>query len=121
MTPGGFAVVATVDADGSPHQAVVWYLRRGNAVVVNGRADRRWVVNARRAERVSIAVVDGYDYVILTGRVLVDDAADHAASDIRSLARRYGDDEENFAGQARVTIELTPDHASLHGGLARTS
>ena len=30
-----FAVIATINEDGSPHQTVVWYLLRGDDIVMN--------------------------------------------------------------------------------------
>lgn len=114
---GHFAVVATVNSDGSPHQVVVWYQRRGDTVVVNARDGRHWAANARRTGSMSAAIADAYDYVILRGSVEVVDAPDTAGSDIRSLARRYGDNEEPFNGQRRVTFVLHPDHISVHGRL----
>jgi PPOX class probable F420-dependent enzyme len=115
--PGHFAVVATVNADGTPHQAVVWYARQGEDVVVNARDGRRWAANARRDCCMSVTVAEAYDYVILTGPVDVVDDPEQAAAGIRSLARRYRDDEDQFAGQARVGFVLHPAHVAVHGRL----
>ena len=37
-----FAAIATIDADGAPHQAVVWYLLRGDELIVNSLVGRRY-------------------------------------------------------------------------------
>ena len=37
-----FGSIATVDADGSPRQAIIWYLLDGDELVVNSRVGRRW-------------------------------------------------------------------------------
>ena len=116
--PGHFAVVATVDLDGSPHQSVVWYQRQDDAVLVNAREGRRWAANARRAGSISIAIAAAYDYVILRGKAEIVDEPERAQDDIRSLARRYGDDEEQFVGQRRVSFRLHPSHVAVHGRLA---
>jgi hypothetical protein len=115
---GRFAVLATTNEDGTVHQAVTWYARREQSIVVNARVDRRWAANARRTARLSAAVADGQDYVIARGRVEVVDDPDVALADIRGLARRYGDDEAQFDGQQRVTFVLRPCHISVHGSLA---
>lgn len=116
--PGHFAVVATVNADSTPHQAVVWYARQGETVLVNARDGRRWAANARRTGYMSLTVADAYDYVILTGPLDVVEDLELAEADIRSLAHRYGDDEEQFRGQRRVSFVLHPGHVAAHGRLA---
>jgi len=116
--PGHFAVIATVNADGSPHQAVVWYARRGDTVLVNARDGRRWAANARRTGCMSVAIASAYDYVMLFGPVVVVDDADVADADIRSLARRYADDEGQFRGQRRMSFVLHPERVGVHGRLA---
>ncbi len=118
--PAHFAVVGTVNEDGTAHQAVVWYERRGQSIVVNARVGRRWAANVRRTGRLSAAIADGQDYVIARGHADVIDDPDSAMADIRGLARRYGDDEAQFDGQRRITFVLHPEHVSLHGRLADT-
>jgi PPOX class probable F420-dependent enzyme len=116
-SPGRFAVVATINDDGAAHQAVVWYARRGDTVLVNAREGRRWAANVKRLGSISLAVADGYDYVILSGPVDVIEDPDLASADIRSLALRYGDDEGQFNGQRRLSFVLHPEHVALHGRL----
>ena len=53
-----FGSVATVDADGSPRQAIIWYLPDGDELVVNSRVGRRWPTNLLRDPRVYVAVFD---------------------------------------------------------------
>lgn len=90
----GFASIATVDPDGTPTQAVVWYrLEPDDRILVNSRAGRRWCENLRRDPRVSMALIDrqdGYRWLGLAGHVdeVVEDV-DHARADIIALAQRY--------------------------------
>ena len=65
-----YATVATIDADGGPRQATVWYRFEDDAIVLNSLAGRTWPNNLLRDGRVSIAVRaggDGYQWVGLSG------------------------------------------------------
>lgn len=84
-----FATVATIDADGSPRQAVTWYHLTGDGLVINSRVGRRWPANLTRDPRISVAVEDGYDNVILNGRVEIVDDQEQAQADIAEMACRY--------------------------------
>ena len=66
--PGRYATLATIDPDGSPLQAVVWYdLLDDGGILLNSLDGRRWPANLRRDPRASITVEDGYDYVSMRG------------------------------------------------------
>jgi PPOX class probable F420-dependent enzyme len=117
--PGRFATLATLDPDGAPRQAVVWYrLDPDGRVVVNSADGRRWPANLRRDPRCSVVVadpVDGYSFVALSGRVdeVIDEQA-LAQADIAGLARRYHADDPaeadgviaRFRTQHRVTFRI---------------
>ena len=106
------AVLSTVGSGGAPHLVVVDYLVDDASLVVNGRASRRWVLNLRRDPRASALVCDPADvshWVRISGTAeLVRDGDDRAVEDARVMARRYGDDPEQFTGQHRVTWRLVP-------------
>jgi len=87
--PGHFAVVATVDPDGTPHQAVAWYLLDGDALVLNSRVGRRWPANLLRDPRVAVLVADAYRRVSLRGEVDAIHDQRRAHADIAAMARRY--------------------------------
>jgi len=126
--PGRFATLATIDLDGAPRQAVVWYrLDPDGRITVNSMDGRRWPANLRRDPRCSLAVPDegdGYDFVALVGRVVetIDDQA-VAQADIAALARRYHADDParaeqdiaRFRTQHRVSfrIEIVAAHDHL--------
>lgn len=112
-----YAVVATIDADGAPRQAVIWFLLDGDTIVVNSLHGRRWPTNLLRDPRVSIAVTDSNEesWVGLTGTVEVVDEQEQAQADIAAMARRYNADsaaaEESiatFRTQRRVSFRLRP-------------
>ena len=61
-----FATIATLDPDGTPRQAVVWYTLDGASSSLNSAVGRRWPTNLLRDGRVSIAITDhrdGYRWV----------------------------------------------------------
>jgi PPOX class probable F420-dependent enzyme len=115
LEPPRFGVVSCLNPDGSPIQAVIWYLVDGDTIVFNSRVGRHWPANLRRDRRVSITVVDGYDYVDLRGEVEIDDDPELGQTVIATLAHRYLPDPESaaasiagFAQQRRVTFRLRP-------------
>ena len=56
------ASIASVDPDGTPRQAVVWYrLEPDGRILVNSRTPRRWCTNLMREPRVALSVVDHHD------------------------------------------------------------
>ncbi len=110
-----YAVVATLNPDGSALQAVVWYSLEGDVIVFNSRVGRTWPANIARDRRVSLVVADGEDYIEMRGRVEIDEDPVRGQEVIGGLARRYEQDEAAaaaliavFTGQQRVTFELHP-------------
>jgi PPOX class probable F420-dependent enzyme len=110
-----FATVATLNPDGSPLQAVVWYDLDGDTIVFNSRVGRLWPSNLARDPRVSFTVADEYDYLDLRGEVEIDDDPETGQEVICGLARRYQRNEERakaqiaaFARERRVTFRLRP-------------
>jgi PPOX class probable F420-dependent enzyme len=123
-----FATIATLDPDGGPRQAVVWYLVEGDELVINSAQGRRWPANLRRDPRISFTVVDpqdGYSWVGLTGEVVevVDDQS-RSQADIAAMARLYHADDpqeaedlirDRFQKQHRVSfrVRITGFHDHL--------
>ncbi len=127
--PGRFVALASLDPDGAPRQAFLWYrLDADGAIVVNSADGRRWPANLRRDGRAALAVADaadgyrwvGVDVVVET---VVDDQA-VAQADIADLARRYhpadpatvAQEVARFRTQHRVSFHLRP--VGLHDHLA---
>jgi PPOX class probable F420-dependent enzyme len=103
------AVLSTIGPDGAPHSAVVHYLLEEDAVVVNGRVDRRWVVNLRRDGRVSVVVHDPDEplhWVGIKGVAELLREGPGAVEDAMTLARRYSEDPASFRGQERVSFRV---------------
>jgi len=115
-----FMTLATVDPDGTPRVAVVWYrLEPDGRIMVNSADGRRWPANLRREPRVAISVLDpadGYRWIGLSGMVeRIDDDQAIAQADIAGLARTYkADDPEaaerliggRFQKQHRVSFRI---------------
>lgn len=124
LTEPRYAAVATIDEDGAPRQAVVWFLLDGDTIVVNSRDGRRWPTNLRRDPRVSIAITDHAQesWVGLIGTVEVVDDQEQAQADIAAMARRYHGPESAeandaiavFRTQRRVSFRLRPSNMHDH-------
>ena len=110
-----FATISTIDADGAPRQAVVWYALEGDEFVINSRVGRRWPSNLLRDPRIAFSVVDAADgarWAGLTGtaRAITDRAA--TQGDIAGMARRYEADDPDEITQSIATFE-TQDRISF--------
>lgn len=119
-----FASLATVDPDGAPRQAVIWYRLEGDGrLMINSLAGRRWPADLERDGRVAISIVaddDGYSWLGLTGRVdAIDDDVERAREDIVALAFRYRETPTPaslaaFRTQSRITFRLAIDGIHDH-------
>jgi PPOX class probable F420-dependent enzyme len=124
-----YATVSTIDPDGRPRQAVVWYAVDGDEIVLNSAIGRRWPTNLLRDPRLSFTVIDAddqYRWVGLTGTVRTNTDWDTTQADIAGMARRYHADEpgeaerlihERFERQDRITFRFSPTtiHDELDG------
>ena len=121
-----FATIATIDPDGTPRQAVIWYTLDGDEIVLNSAVGRRWPTNLLRDPRVSIAVTDrhdGYHWVGFSGTVTVVDDQPTAQADIAGMARRYHADDpqeaedlirDRFERQARISFRVRIAGVHVH-------
>jgi len=113
--------IATVNPDGSPHQIVIWYLLRGDEIVVNSRQGRRWPSNLRREKRANVCMYDGDDAVTLDVELVDSYEGDRAQADIAEMARSYYTPEAaaidiaKFEAQQRVSFVLRPVRVHVHG------
>ena len=102
-----FAVLGTVNAAGSPHLTIMWYLLDGDEIVFNTKAGRTKESNLARDPRVSLLVYDdgGYKYIRIDGRVTAITDPQTAHRDIARLAVRYSGEEKAKAAIARFERE----------------
>lgn len=121
-----FATISTVDPDGRPRQAVIWYTLDGDEIVINSAIGRRWPSNLLRDPRIAFSVVDaqdGYRWVGMEGttRSITDQPT--AQADIAAMARRYHADEpdaaeqlirDRFERQRRISFRFRPEAVHDH-------
>ena len=108
-----FAVVGTINPDGSPHLAVMWYLIDDDDIVVNSAEGRLKDRNLARDPRMSVIIAEGYSFVRIDGKASIEHDQRIAQADIRRLAvLNYGEakaDEsvrERFGKQHRISYRL---------------
>ena len=110
-----YAVLATVNPDGSPQTSVMWVGRDGNDVLfstVEGRMKHR---NMRRDPRVSVTVIDSANpenYVELRGRVSM--TPDVGRRFDTQLSWKYDgkDPGEDRPGAVRVVVRVVVEKAT---------
>jgi hypothetical protein len=120
-TPPRYATIATINPDGSPHQIVVWFLLRGDEVIVNSRRGRRWPSNLGRDRRANLCVYEGEDAVTMD--VVLERAYDgeEAQADIGEMAVRYDTAEvarrevARYRTEPRVIFVLRAQNVHIHG------
>jgi PPOX class probable F420-dependent enzyme len=109
-----FAVLGTINENGSPHLTVMWYALEGDEIMFNTAAGRRKPDNLARDPRASLLVPDGYRFVRVEGTVRANDDQSVAQADIRKLALRYYQSEDRvqrsvnatWAKQHRITYRM---------------
>jgi PPOX class probable F420-dependent enzyme len=107
------AVIATLGADGSAHNAVVWLNVEGDTVAVNSALGRRWPTDLERDPRATLLVWEldnPYRYVEIRGTSTA--TPDGADEHIDALAKKYtGQDKfgSRQPGEERIKFVITPE------------
>ena len=110
-----YAVLATINPDGSPQTSVMWVGRDGNDLLfstVEGRVKHR---NMRRDPRVSVAVIDSSDpenYVELRGRVSMTPDVGRALDTQLSWKYDGQDPGQDRPGAVRVVVRMVVEKAA---------
>ena len=116
-----YATLATINPDGSPHQIVIWFLLRGDLLVVNSRRGRRWPSNLLRDGRANLAVYEAEDALTINCSVERVYEGEQAQADLAEMAHRFDTPEmaapeiRRFETEERVTFILRPTKVSIHG------
>ena len=115
-----YAVVATINKDGTPQQTVIWYALEGDQIIMNTAKGRLKELNLRRDGRMSFCVEDSYRYITIRGKATLHEA--DAQRDIEALAARYVGAEKaremirtQFSKEDRVTVRLSIDKIAGSG------
>jgi PPOX class probable F420-dependent enzyme len=115
-----FAMLATVNADGTPQVTPVWFDTDGTHLRFNTARGRVKDKNLARRPQVAVAIMDPdnpYRYVQIRGRIAeVTEAG--ADAHIDALAKKYtGQDKYagRKAGEVRVTYKVFPERVQTMG------
>ena len=120
-----YATISTIDPDGAPRQAVVWYTLDGDEFVINSRIGRRWPSNLLRDPRIALSVIDAADgarWAGVTGTVRPITERATTQADIAGMARRYDADDPDairvsiagFESQDRISFRFRPTAVHDH-------
>ncbi|MFI6316913.1 PPOX class F420-dependent oxidoreductase [Nonomuraea sp. NPDC050556] len=107
-----FAVLSTIEPDGTPHSTVVWVRRDGDDLLFALPRSRRKTANLIRDPRATVVIFDAanpYDSVQVQGTASIVD--DPGGTLVQELSRKYLDGPyPGFAGPNPrwVTARLTP-------------
>lgn len=112
-----FAVLATINQDGTPQLTTMWYLLEDDGTItMNTKVGRAKERNMRRDPRISICIEDGYNFLTINGAVEMIDDPEIAQRDIYRLSARYHGEEQakrqmqkQFSKEKRVTLHLKPE------------
>ena len=112
-----YAVLATVNPDGSPQTSVIWVGRDGNDLLfstVEGRVKHR---NMLGDPRVSVSVIDSADpenYVELRGRVSMTPDVDRQLDTRLSWKYDGKDPDPDRPGAVRVVVRVVVEKATRY-------
>lgn len=108
-----FAVLSTVNPDGSAQSSVIWVKRDGDEILFSSIRGRRKTRNLERDPRASIVLINpanGYEYVEVRGTVSMTEEGGRELID--ELSYKY--DGQPFRVEApdvvRVVFRISPTH-----------
>jgi PPOX class probable F420-dependent enzyme len=108
-----YAVVSTLNEDGSIHSTIAWVSASDGKVEVNSARGRKWPTNLERDPRVNVLVYEAgnpYNFVEIRGRA--EATREGADEHINALSKKYIDQDEypyRQPGEERVRFIITPD------------
>ena len=112
-----FAVLATINQDGTPQLTTMWYLLEDDGtILMNTKVGRLKERNMRRDPRISICIEDDYNFLTINGTVHLIDDPQRTQHDIYRLSARYHGEEkarrqvqDQFSTETRVSLLLKPE------------
>ena len=109
-----YAVISTLNSDGTVHNAVIWISAEDGAVAVNSAVGRKWPTNLERDPRVNVLVQEAgnpYHYVEIRGTATA--STEGADEHINALSKKYIDQDEypfRQPGEQRIKFVIQPEH-----------
>jgi PPOX class probable F420-dependent enzyme len=114
LSAPNYAVVSTVNKDGSLHSTIVWVSDEGDEIAVNSAVGRLWPTNLERDPHVSVVVFEsGNPYHFVEVRGTASGSTDGADEHINALAKKYIDQDEypyRQPGEQRIKFVIAPEH-----------
>ena len=110
-----YAVLATLNPDGSPHTSAMWVGRVGDDVVMSTVEGRRKHRNMVRDPRISLTIIDsadGENYVELRGRVTITPDVGLIVDNRLSWKYDGKDKDPDRPGLVRVVVRLSVEKAT---------
>ena len=110
-----YAVLTTVNRDGSLHSTMVWTDLEDEAVAVNSAVGRLWPSNLERDPRAAVLVADPADaYYFVEVRGSASGTTDGAREHADRLSMKYDGQPFPASDQERITFLIRPDHVRLY-------
>ena len=110
-----YAILATINPDGSPQTSVLWVGRDGNDLLFSTVAGRVKHRNMERDPRVSVTVLDSADpenYIELRGRVSMTPDVGRALDTRLSWKYDGRDPGEDRPGAVRVVVRMVVENVT---------
>jgi PPOX class probable F420-dependent enzyme len=113
LSAPNYAVVSTVNKDGSIHSTIVWVSAEGDEIAVNSAVGRLWPTNLERDPHISVVVFEsGNPYHFVEIRGTATGSTDGADEHINALAKKYIDQDEypyRQPGEQRIKFAIEPE------------
>ena len=108
-----YAVVSTLNEDGSIHSTIAWVSGEDGEIAVNSAKGRKWPTNLERDPHINVLVYEAgnpYNFVEIRGRAA--GSTEGADEHIDALAKKYiGQDKYPYRqpGEQRIKFVVTPE------------
>jgi PPOX class probable F420-dependent enzyme len=113
LSDPNYAVVSTLNEDGSILSTVVWVSADDDKAYVNSAVGRQWPANLERDPKVTVLVYeDGNPYNFVSIRGTATATTDGADDHINALTKKYIDKDEypfRQPGEQRIKFDIAPD------------
>ncbi len=114
LTDPNYAVISTLNRDGSVHNTIIWISAEDDAVAVNSALGRKWPTNLQRDPRVTVLVQeDGNPYRFVEIRGTATATREGAVEHIDALAKKYNGQDKFTGGKPgdeRIKFVIRPQH-----------